>query len=149
MKCPYCSETESKVVDKRETSENTVRRRRECLKCGKRYTTYEKIESADLIVLKKDGRRETFNREKLKAGLLKACEKRPVSIDKINKIVDDIEAKLRGKGNSEVKSAVIGELVMGFLKRLDKIAYIRFASVYKDFTDLASFKKEVEKLIKK
>lgn len=149
MKCPYCSEIESKVVDKRETSENTVRRRRECLKCAKRYTTYEKIESADLIVIKKDGRRESFNREKLKAGLLKACEKRPVSIDKINKIADDIEAKLRGKGNSEVKSSVIGELVMGFLKRLDKIAYIRFASVYKDFTDLASFKKEVEKLIRK
>ena len=149
MKCPYCSKTESKVVDKRETSENTVRRRRECLECGKRYTTYERIESAELIVIKKDERRETFSRDKLKAGLLKACEKRPVSVEKIDKIVEEIESRLRGKGNSEVKSPVIGELVMSYLKKLDKVAYIRFASVYKEFGDVATFKKEVEKLLRK
>ena len=149
MKCPYCSNPNTRVVDKRESGEPGVtRRRRECLKCEKRFTTYERIETLGLTIVKKNGGRENFDRHKLLMGLLKACEKRPIPREKIEKIVDDIEAKLRVHKKTEMDSRFIGELVMKKLKRLDKVAYIRFASVYREFTDLDSFKKEMEKLIK-
>ena len=138
MKCIYCS-SETKVTDKRESPEGT-RRRRECLKCKKRFTTYEKPEKKDIIIVKKDGRRERFSQEKLKNGIVKSCEKRPVSIEKINKIINEIEEKLRAKGK-EVKTDFIGKMVIQKLKKLDKIAYIRFASVYRDFKDVRDFKK--------
>ncbi len=143
MKCKFCGE-ETKVTDKRESPEGT-RRRRECLKCKKRFTTYEKPEEKDIIVVKKDGRREHFADEKLRLGLIKACEKRPVSMEKIDKIVEEIKEKLSKKGK-EVNSKTIGEMVMQKLKKLDKVAYIRFASVYHDFQDLNDFKKEIKEL---
>jgi transcriptional repressor NrdR len=150
MKCPYCSGFGTKVVDKRESVDlKSTRRRRECLGCGKRFTTYERVESADLIVIKKDGRRERFDRQKIKSGILKACEKRPISNEIIDRTVDEIETELRNKDNVEISSRVIGELIMKKLKKLDKVAYIRFASVYREFTDLSSFENELKKLIKK
>ena len=149
MKCPYCSNSNTRVMDKRETEDsNVTRRRRECLKCKKRFTTYERVETLDLTVVKKNGKRENFDRHKLMAGLLKACEKRPIPREKIEKVADDIEAKLRVHKETEVDSSFIGELVMKKLKKLDKVAYIRFASVYREFTDLDSFKEEMGKLIK-
>ena len=149
MKCPYCHKGETKVVDKRETSEETTRRRRECLKCKKRFTTYEKVENIDLIVIKKDNTRQVFDRSKIEKGILKACEKRPISYEQVKKIVDEIEAELRLKKTKEIHSKEIGELVIKKLKKLDKVAYIRFASVYREFTDISSFEKELKKLIKK
>jgi len=143
MKCKFCGGN-TKVTDKRESREGT-RRRRECLKCKKRFTTYEKPEEKDIIVVKKDGRREHFADEKLRLGLIKACEKRPISMEKIDRIVEDIKERM-GKRGKEVKSEMIGKLVMNRLKRLDKVAYIRFASVYKDFKDVKDFKKEVREL---
>lgn len=147
MKCPYCGSTEIKVADKRDSGDGVIRRRRECLKCRKRFTTYERIETIDLLVIKKDGKREQFDREKLKRGLLRACEKRPIQYEKIEKILDWIESKLRLKKKTEVESREIGELVMRKLEKLDKVAYIRFASVYKDFTDLETFHKELKTLL--
>lgn len=144
MLCPYCGNDETKVTDKRDSKDET-RRRRECLKCGKRFTTYEKIQEVEIFVIKKDGRREAFSREKLKSGIIKACEKRPVSTDEIEKSVNFIEEKLKQRGN-EVSSRIIGELVMKQLKKLDKIAYVRFASVYHDFQDLNEFKKEIKEI---
>ncbi|MBU1136660.1 MAG: transcriptional regulator NrdR [Nanoarchaeota archaeon] len=144
MLCPYCSNEETKVTDKRDSKDET-RRRRECLKCGKRFTTYEKIMPLEIYVFKKDGRRELFSDEKLKQGIMKACEKRPVSIEKIDAAVSAIEEKLRQYG-SEVRSEIIGELVMRFLKKTDKVAYIRFASVYRKFEDLSDFKKEMKEV---
>ena len=150
MKCPYCSAGETKVVDKREASDLVAtRRRRECLNCGKRFTTYERVELLDLMVIKKDGRREQFSRGKLENGVLKACEKRPISQEKIEKLINEIEAKIRNKDTTEVDSTFIGELVMRKLKSLDKVAYIRFASVYREFGDIESFQEELKKLIKK
>lgn len=146
MNCPYCTNSELKVIDKRESDEKSIRRRRECLKCGKRFTTYERIESADLIVVKKDGRRERFDRDKLKSGLLKACEKRPITNEMVQKAVDEIETELRNEDNIEIPSKRVGQLVMKKLKRLDKVAYIRFASVYREFTDIESFQNELKKL---
>jgi len=143
MKCKFC-DSETKVTDKRESHEGT-RRRRECLKCKKRFTTYEKPEEKDIIVVKKDGRREHFLDEKLRLGLIKACQKRPVSMEEIDKIVEEIKEKLLKKGK-EVKGSVIGEMVMNKLKKLDKVAYIRFASVYRDFKDVKDFKKEIRGL---
>ena len=143
MKCKFC-DSDTKVTDKRQSPEGT-RRRRECLKCKKRFTTYEKPEEKDILVVKKDGRREHFADEKLRLGLIKACEKRDVSIEKIDNIVEEIKEKLRKKGK-EVKSEVMGKMVMNKLKRLDKIAYIRFASVYRDFKDISDFKKEIKEL---
>jgi len=146
MICPFCGYRENKVTDKRISEEGkATRRRRECLKCGKRFTTYERVELGDLIVVKKDGRREEFSREKLKQGILKACEKREISIEKVDKIVNEIEEKLRKKGK-EIKSKLIGEIVIRKLKRLDDVAYIRFASVYRDFQDVKDFKKEIKEL---
>ena len=150
MKCPYCSNEETQVIDTRETENlETTRRRRECLKCQKRSTTYERVEEADIIVVKKDGRRERFQRKKLIDGILKACEKRQITIEKVEKLVDDIESDLRKRDSVEVDSKAIGELTMRKMKSLDKIAYIRFASVYREFEDLERFEEELEKLIKK
>lgn len=150
MKCPYCFHEETKVVDKRETEDlDVTRRRRECLKCKKRFTTYERVESLDLIIIKKDGRREAFDREKLKRGIIKACEKRPISYEQIENFVDKIEAELRKLKSKEVPSKLIGEKVINGLKKLDKIAYIRFASVYRSFADVTDFQKELKDLIKK
>jgi transcriptional repressor NrdR len=144
MKCVYCG-GETHVTDKRESPDGT-RRRRECLKCKKRFTTYEKSESGDIIVVKKDGRREAFSRDKIKSGIMKACEKRPVPVEKIDEAVDDIEDKLRQRGK-ETKTEVIGKMIMSKLKKIDDIAFIRFASVYMNFKDIKDFKdalKEVE-----
>ncbi|MBI2649881.1 transcriptional repressor NrdR [Candidatus Woesearchaeota archaeon] len=150
MKCPYCSHEETQVIDTRETENlEATRRRRECLKCNKRFTTYERVEEAEIIVVKKDGKRERFERKKLMDGILKACEKRDISLDKIEKLVDDVESDLRKRDSVEVESKVIGELAMRKLKSLDKVAYIRFASVYREFEDLDRFEEELEKLQKK
>ena len=150
MKCPYCNNEETQVIDTRDTENlEATRRRRECTKCSKRFTTYERVEEAEIVVVKKDGRRERFRRQKLVNGILKACEKRPVSLDKIEAIADDVESDLRKRDSVEVDSKSIGQLVMKKLKTVDKIAYIRFASVYRDFQDLESFEEELEKLQKK
>jgi transcriptional repressor NrdR len=142
MECPYCSKNEFKVTDKRD-SQNGIRRRRECLNCKKRFTTYERIERDDLHVIKKDGTRQKFERDKLKQGINKAFEKRPVSKEKIERAINEIEESLRRKGKKEIKSTIIGELVMKKIKKLDNVAYIRFASVYRDFQDVNDFKKEI------
>ncbi len=147
MQCPYCLRGETKVIDKRD-AENITKRRRECLSCGKRFNTQESLERIGLRVIKKDGRREEYDREKVKKGIMKACEKRPVTSNQIDKMIANIEDKIMKKGK-EVKSDMIGELVSKELKKLDKVAYIRFASVYKDFTDLDDFKKEIKGLIKR
>lgn len=146
MKCPYCFHEDTKVIDKRD-SDTTTRRRRECLECEKRFTTYERAE-INLIIIKKDGRRESFSRDKLKAGITKACEKRPVAGEQIENIVDDIEARLRRFESTEIPSTVVGDLVMKKLKKADDVAYIRFASVYRSFDDVQAFEKEV-KILKK
>ena len=149
MKCPYCGHAETKVVDKRETAEfDVTRRRRECLKCEKRFTTYERIEKVDLSVVKKDGRKEPFDKEKIRKGILRACEKRPVTLEQIDKIVDLIESDLRKLKSTEIKSEKIGEKVIGALKKLDKVAYIRFASVYRSFKDVKDFEKEIKEIKK-
>ncbi|MBE6798647.1 MAG: transcriptional regulator NrdR [Ruminococcaceae bacterium] len=148
MRCPYCSNEESKVIDSRPTDEGErIRRRRECLNCQKRFTTYEIIESLPVIVIKKDKSREVFNREKLISGMLRACEKRPVSINEIENAVDDIEAMLQNSLDREVTSTRIGELVMEKLKTLDEVAYVRFASVYRQFKDISTFMEELNKLL--
>lgn len=148
MRCPYCLHEETKVLDSRE-SVDSVRRRRECLNCNKRYTTYERAEITDLIVVKKDQRREPFDRAKLIRGIMSACQKCPVKTIEIERVADQVELELRQKDNIEVTSSEIGELVMSKLKQLNKIAYIRFASVYREFTDVDHFKKELRKLIKR
>ena len=149
MRCPFCRHPKTRVVDKRNLEElDTIRRRRECLACARRFSTYERIEWTGVSVIKKDGRRESFDRDKLLAGMLKACEKRPISREEIEKLVSGIEAELYNYGSREVPAQVIGELVMDRLKGLDKVAYIRFASVYREFTDLKSFEKELRTLKK-
>ncbi|MDH7517841.1 MAG: transcriptional regulator NrdR [Candidatus Thermoplasmatota archaeon] len=148
MNCPYCNHIESKVTDSRDTGKYSIRRRRECLKCGKRFTTYESIEMEPLYVIKKDGRREKFDRNKIKNGIMKALEKRPISHEKIDEIVDSIEEKIRRCGKEEVETSLIGEYVMETLKQVDHVGYIRFASVYRSFTDVNSFEKEVKNLMK-
>ena len=149
MICPFCEHRKTRVVDKREGNDaKTIRRRRECLKCGRRFTTFEKIETLDLLVIKKDGRREIFDRAKLRSGIIKSCEKRPVSAGDIEKIVDESEAELRKINASEILSKKIGEMVIKRLKKLDEISYIRFASVYRQFADLSDFEKELSKLSK-
>ena len=146
MKCPFCGKVETKVTNKRDIH-GEVRRRRECLKCAKRFTTYEKASESRIVIVKKDGRREPFIREKVLSGVVRACEKRPVPHDKIEELVDSIEGRLR-KQNKEVKSAKIGELIMNALKKLDQVAYVRFASVYKDFQDVSDFKRELKEVAK-
>lgn len=148
MKCPYCGFSESKVVDSRPTDEEAaIRRRRECERCAKRFTTYEKIEEMPLIIVKKDGRREVYQRSKIINGLLKACEKRPVSIKEIEDIVDDIEKELYNSLDKEIDSKRIGEMVMNRLKNVDDVAYVRFASVYRQFKDINTFLEELHKII--
>lgn len=148
MKCPFCGFEESKVIDSRPTDEGQrIRRRRECLECGKRFTTYEVIESLPIIVIKKDKSRETFNRNKLMTGLLRACEKRPVSIDMLDTLIDEIEVIIQNSLDREVSSEKIGELVMEKLKKVDEVAYVRFASVYRQFKDINTFMSELSKLL--
>ncbi len=148
MKCPFCSYEESKVIDSRPTDEDErIRRRRVCLKCSKRFTTYEMIESLPIIVIKKDGSRETFDRQKLLTGMLRACEKRPVSIETLDKAITDIETVIQNSLDREVNSEKIGELVMEQLKNIDEVAYVRFASVYRQFKDINTFMDELNKLL--
>ncbi|MFH1448494.1 MAG: transcriptional regulator NrdR [Candidatus Micrarchaeota archaeon] len=150
MRCPFCHHTETKVNDSREIeASDAIRRRRECLKCKKRFTTYERAELADLVVIKKDGRRENLDRNKLKSGIMTACEKRPISIQVINRLIEDVERTLRNEDSHEIRSKRIGELVMRKLKKIDKVAYIRFASVYRSFTDLESFENELHRLLQR
>ena len=149
MKCPYCGYEESKVIDSRPADEGErIRRRRECLKCGKRFTTHEVIETVPIIVVKRDKSREVFDRNKLTAGILRACEKRPVSITQIEKMVDNIESQLQQSLDREVTSMTIGELTMEQLKSVDEVAYVRFASVYRQFKDINTFMEELNKLLK-
>ena len=145
MRCPYCGHTDSKVTNSRE-AESGIRRRRECRSCGVRFTTYERIQSTALLVSKQDNRREEFNREKLVSGLRKACAKRPISSRTIEKMVEDIEAELQHLGQGEVPTSVIGEMVMDRLSKVDRVAYIRYASVYRDFQDIESFEMAVKDL---
>ena len=149
MKCPYCGYEESKVIDSRPADEGErIRRRRECLKCGKRFTTHEVIETVPIVVVKRDKSREVFDRNKMTAGILRACEKRPVSIEQIEKMVDSIETQLQSSLDREVTSMMIGELTMDQLKNVDEVAYVRFASVYRQFKDINTFMEELNKLLK-
>lgn len=148
MKCPYCGYSESKVIDSRPTDVGErIRRRRECLGCKKRFTTYEMVESVPIIVVKRDKSRESFDRDKLTAGILRACEKRPVSLEQVTKMVDSIESKLQSSLDREVSSKIIGELAMESLKAVDEVAYVRFASVYRQFKDINTFLEELNKLL--
>ena len=150
MKCPYCGYEESKVIDSRPTDEGErIRRRRECIKCGKRFTTYEVIESVPILVVKKDKSREVFDRNKLLGGMMRACEKRQVSMDALERAVDDIEANLQNSLDREVSSMHIGELAMQKLKDIDEVAYVRFASVYRQFKDINAFMDELSQLLRK
>ncbi|HNW43042.1 MAG TPA: transcriptional regulator NrdR [Elusimicrobiales bacterium] len=147
MKCPFCGAEDTKVTDSRDSSEAfEIRRRRECEKCEKRFTTYERIESHPLVVIKKDGRRESFSREKLLGGIVKSCQKRDVSMEKIEEAGREIEGSLSSEDKSEIPSSLIGALVAKKLKKLDKVAYIRFASIYKDFEDVTDFEKEIKSI---
>ncbi len=149
MRCPYCSYEESKVVDSRATDDYTaIRRRRECLRCSKRYTTYEKVEDIPILVIKKDSIRENFNKDKIMNGIIKACQKRPVSRSQIQNIVDDIEKNISNKMIVEIKSEDIGEMVMERLKNIDEVSYVRFASVYRQFKDINTFMEEIKNLMK-
>lgn len=148
MKCAYCENTNTEVIETRDSEDlGTTRRRRECSKCTKRFTTYERVDSVPIIVIKKDGRKEQFEREKLQKGILKACEKTMVGIEEINRIVDEVEKELRGLDGVEVESKKLGQMVATRLKKLDKIAYIRFASVFRRFLDVEDFEKELQKLL--
>ena len=146
MNCPYCGFHDSKVIDSREVNDG-IRRRRECLKCSSRFTTYERLQPASIFVIKKDERREEFNRDKLLTGLRKACEKRPLPAGTLEKLADDIEAELFQLGKAEISTAIIGDMVMERLKSLDHIAYIRFASVYREFADITALKQEIDTLV--
>ncbi len=147
MICPYCGCPETEVLESRD-SEDSTRRRRECEKCKKRFTTYERAEALDLIIIKKDGRREKFDRNKLRAGIERSCHKRPVSVEQMDNVVAEVEMELRGMEETEIPSTKVGAIVMEKLKKLDKVAYIRFASIYKEFESPKEFAKEVEKLSK-
>jgi len=150
VKCPYCGNIEDRVVDSRSSLEETViRRRRECLKCLRRFTTYERIENTPLIIIKKDGRREEFCRNKVLNGLRKACDKRSISVEVLEGIADKIEKDLEKRNQKELSSKIVGELIMKYLHRLDQVAYVRFASVYKEFKDIEEFKTALDKLLKK
>ncbi len=148
MRCPFCSYSESKVIDSRPADEGaSIRRRRECLSCRKRFTTYETVESLPIMVVKKDGSRQSFDREKILRGMIRACEKRPVSLAELEKIADDIELELQNSMEREVRTEVIGEQVMARLKDVDEVAFVRFASVYRQFKDIGTFMQELNKLI--
>nr|WP_092068150.1 transcriptional regulator NrdR [Dendrosporobacter quercicolus]NSL46969.1 transcriptional repressor NrdR [Dendrosporobacter quercicolus DSM 1736]SDL70925.1 transcriptional repressor NrdR [Dendrosporobacter quercicolus] len=149
MRCPFCGWAESKVIDSRSAEEGvSIRRRRECLTCGKRFTTYEVVEQIPLMVIKKDGRRVMFERNKLLTGLIRACEKRPISIDTIESVADRIEKEIRNSLEREIPTQTIGELVMRHLREVDQVAYVRFASVYRQFADINNFMQELENLMK-
>lgn len=148
MKCMYCGCEESKVIDSRSVDDDkAIRRRRECVRCGKRFTTYETIESMPILVIKSDGTRQSFDKEKIKRGIIKATEKRPIPMAKIDALVDDIEKRVYNTMNSEISSKDIGEMVMAGLKTLDEVAYVRYAAVYRSFTDISSFMTELQKMI--
>ncbi|PIQ90615.1 MAG: transcriptional regulator NrdR [Candidatus Omnitrophica bacterium CG11_big_fil_rev_8_21_14_0_20_41_12] len=150
MKCPFCGYKEDKVVDSRSTAEESaVRRRRECLKCGKRFTTYEYVEENSLLVIKKDGRREAFDRKKILSGIIRACEKRPVSVEKMEDVITQVERLIQKKNDREVLASKIGELVMEKLKLIDDVAYVRFASVYRQFKDVGQFMVELKDILGK
>lgn len=150
MRCPYCNHNSDKVIDSRETQEAvSIRRRRECLNCGRRFTTYEYIEKTPLMVVKKDGRREPFNHEKIFNGLVQACQKRPVSMERIDRLVADVEKEIQKKFDQEINSKYIGELVMDKLSRIDDVAYVRFASVYRQFKDVNQFMRELRDVLNK
>lgn len=149
MKCPFCGHANDKVVDSRESKEGeSIRRRRECLRCEKRFTTYERVDEIPYMVIKKDGRREKFDRQKVLSGLLRACEKRPISMSKLEDIVNEAEAFVISSPERERKTSEIGELIMNRLRKIDKVAYVRFASVYLDFTDVKDFMAELKDLLK-
>lgn len=148
MKCPFCGHDNTRVIDSRPADENnSIRRRRVCDECSRRFTTYEKVETIPLIVIKKDDNRETYDRSKIEAGVLRACHKRPVSANQITKLVDDVETEIFNRGEKEISSRVIGELVMDRLKNLDAVAYVRFASVYREFKDINTFMDELKKVM--
>jgi transcriptional repressor NrdR len=150
MRCPHCGYREDKVVDSRATQEESaVRRRRECLKCGKRFTTYEYVEEVSLMVIKKDGRREPFDRKKMLSGIIKACEKRPIGTERMEEIATQVERAIQKKSDREVSSSKIGELVMEKLKQLDEVAYVRFASVYRQFKDVGQFMEELKGILQR
>lgn len=150
MKCPYCNAADTKVIDSRPADDNSsIRRRRQCENCGKRFTTYEKLETMPLMVIKKDRSRETYDRSKIEAGIIRSCHKRPVSTQQINVVIDEIENQIFNMEEKEVETTVIGELVMSKLKNLDEVAYVRFASVYREFKDVNTFIEEIKKLLKK
>ena len=149
MKCPFCGDDSTRVIDSRPADDNcSIRRRRECDDCGKRFTTYEKVETIPLIIIKKDKTRETYDRAKIESGVIKSCHKRPISIDDIENCVDRIETKIFNLEHKEIDSSVIGEIVMDELKSLDEVAYVRFASVYREFKDVNIFMDELKKLLK-
>ena len=148
MKCPYCGHPESKVIDSRPADENaSIRRRRECLSCAKRFTTYETVESLPMVVIKKDGSRQSFDRQKVLRGMIRACEKRPVSLAELERIADEIEQELQNSMEREIRTENVGEKVMDRLRKVDQVAYVRFASVYRQFKDLDTFMAELNKLL--
>ena len=148
MKCPFCGHPESKVIDSRPADENaSIRRRRECLACGKRFTTYETVESLPIVVIKKDGSRQSFDRQKVLRGMIRACEKRPVSLAELERIADEIEQELQNSMEREIRTADVGEKVMERLRSVDQVAYVRFASVYRQFKDIDTFMAELNKLL--
>ena len=150
MKCPYCNEDETKVIDSRPVDDNcSIRRRRQCEKCGRRFTTYEKLETMPLMVIKKDNSRETYDRSKIESGVIRSCHKRPVSTQQIDSMIDEIENQIFNMEEREVSTNMIGELVVERLKELDEVAYVRFASVYREFKDVNTFMEELGKLLKK
>lgn len=148
MKCPFCGKDNTKVIDSRPTEDSSIRRRRQCDECGKRFTTYEKVETLPMIVIKKDDNREPYDREKLIAGIVRSCHKRPVSMAQINAMVDEIENQIFSLGDREIPTTTIGKCVMDKLKELDEVAYVRFASVYREFKDVNTFIDEIKKILK-
>ena len=150
MKCPFCGEENTKVIDSRPAEDNSsIRRRRQCEKCSKRFTTYEKVEAIPLVVIKKDQNRESYDRSKIEAGVLRACHKRPISVDEINKLVDEVETEIFNREEKEISSTIIGEIVMNKIKDLDSVAYVRFASVYREFKDVNTFMSELKKVLER
>ena len=149
MKCPYCGKENTRVTDSRPTDDSSIRRRRQCDECGKRFTTYEKVETLPLIVVKKDNNREPYDREKIVAGIVRSCHKRPISMKQINDMVDDIEGQIFNMEEKEIPTTTIGSIVMDKLKDLDEVAYVRFASVYREFKDVNTFMDEIKKILKK
>ena len=149
MKCPYCGKENTRVIDSRPTDDSSIRRRRQCDECGKRFTTYEKVETLPLIVVMKDNNREPYDREKIVAGIVRSCHKRPISMKQINDMVDDIEGQIFNMEEKEIPTTTIGSIVMDKLKDLDEVAYVRFASVYREFKDVNTFMDEIKKILKK